>query len=83
MSMFVPQTSLTGFGDSVIVLTDEEPGYMIGKFTGNARDISELYEIRVEDALTGEKWTEWFHKEDIFKNNQENLKRVRKMVSDE
>lgn len=78
--MFVPQTSLTGFGDSVIVLTDDFAGYAIGRFTGNARDMSELYEIRVEDALTGETHTEWFHKEDIFENNQENLERVREMV---
>jgi len=78
--MFVPQTSLTGFGDSVIVLTDNHLGYALGRFTGNARDMSELYEIRVEDALTGETHTEWFHKEDIFKNTSDNMQRVREMV---
>jgi hypothetical protein len=75
--MYVPQTSLNGFGDSVIVLTDNRRGYAFGRFTGNARDSSELYEIRVEDLLTGEKHTDWFHKEDIFENTQENLERLK------
>jgi hypothetical protein len=78
--MYVPQTSLTGFGDSVIVLTDNYRGFAIGRFTGNARDSMETYEIRVEDFLTGEKHTEWFHKEDIFENTQENLERVKEIV---
>jgi hypothetical protein len=78
--MYVPQTSLTGFGDSVIVLTNSHRGFAIGRFTGNARDSIKSYEIRVEDFLTGEKQTAYFHKEDIFENTQENLERVRKIV---
>jgi len=79
--MYVPQTSLTGFGDSVIVLTDNYCGYALGRFTGNARDSSESYEIRVENILTGEKHTAWFHKEDIYQNTEENLEKVKEITA--
>jgi hypothetical protein len=76
--MFKPETSITGFGDSVIVLTDDRNGLAFGTYTGNCE--AESYEIRVEDVMSGEMTTAYFHKEDIFENTQENLERVREIV---
>lgn len=77
-NMYRPEVSVTGFGDSVIVLTED--GFAFGRYTGNSREHSESYEVRVEDMMTGEKHDEWFHKEDIYQNTEENLERVRQMV---
>jgi hypothetical protein len=79
--MYVPQNNnIVGDGDSVIVLTDNDLGYTFGRFTGNTGDSGETFEIRVEEVMTGEKHTEWVHKEDLFKNTQENHERVKEMV---
>jgi hypothetical protein len=78
MCMFKPETTFTGFGNFVIVLTED--GYAFGQYTGNSRESSESYEIRVEETMTGNEYTEYFHYEDIFKSSEENLERVREMI---
>lgn len=78
--MYEPETSLTGFGDYVIVLTDTDRGFAFGQYTGNKSDNGESFEIAVEDLLSGEKHTEWIHKEDIYQSTEENLTRVREMT---
>jgi hypothetical protein len=76
--MYVPETSMTGIGERVIVLTDNEFGYAFGQYTGHSR--GETYQIRVENIMSGDKHDEWIHKEDIYQNTEDNLERVREIV---
>jgi len=76
--MYEPTTSISEFGDSVIVLMDNARGYAFGRYTGYNR--GESYQIKVEDLLTGNKSDQWIHKEDIYQNTEENLERVREIV---
>lgn len=76
--MYEPETTFTGFGDAVIVLTDNDSGYAFGRYTGNSR--SETYQIKIENTITGEKHDEWVHKEDIYQNSKENLETVRRIA---
>jgi len=74
VSMFRPETSITGFGDSVLIYDpDSRVGYAVGRYTGNARPESESYEIAVEDFYTGETETAFYHKEDLYENTEENV----------
>lgn len=76
--MFRPETSITGFGDSVLIYApDSRVGYKVGRYTGNARPESESFEIRVEDIMTGEKHTAFFHKEDLYENTEDNAERLK------
>lgn len=77
--MYEPTTTLSGFGDSVIVPYPDSPtGYSVGRYTGESRPESESYEIKVLDPYTGEvDRTAFFHKEDIWKNTKANAERLK------
>jgi hypothetical protein len=74
--MYEPESKVSGFGESVIVLTNNDFGYTFGRYTGYTK--GETYQIRVEDIMTGNKHDEWIHKEDIYQNTEENLGQIRK-----
>lgn len=76
-SMHEPTISaLTGWGPSVLVAGDD--GVAIGRYTGESRPESESYEVKVIDPMTGdEDYTSFFHKEDIWKNTEENWERLK------
>ncbi len=76
--MHEPETTISGFGESVIVLTDNDFGYAFGRYTGYSR--GETYQIKVENIITGNKHDEWIHKEDIYQNTEENLETVRRIA---
>mgnify|MGYP006876373722 CR=1 FL=1 len=80
--MYAPETTLTGFGDSVLVIdSDSRVGYKIGKYTGNARPESEAYEISVEDFYTGQTETVFYHKEDLYENTKENAETLKGLTA--
>ena len=80
--MYVPETSLMGFGDSVLIYDpDSRVGYRVGRYTGNARPESESYEIAVEDFYTGETETSFFHKEDLYENTEDNAERLKGLAA--
>jgi len=76
--MYEPETKISGFGESVIVLTDNDFGYAFGRYTGYSR--GETYQIKVENIMTGNKHDEWIHKEDIYQNTETNLETVRRIA---
>lgn len=79
--MFEPETSTTGFGDSVLVYdSDSRVGYRVGRYTGNARPKSESFEIAVEGFYTGEIETAFYHKEDLYENTEDNAERLKSLA---
>lgn len=80
--MYEPETSITGFGDSVLVLdSTSRVGYRVGRYTGNARPESESFEIKVLDFYTDEvDHTSFYHKEDLYENTEENAERLKALA---
>jgi hypothetical protein len=80
VGMFKPETSITGFGDRVLIYDpNNSVGFRVGKYTGNSRPESESYEIAVEDFYTGEVEMSFYHKEDLYENTEENVERLKGM----
>jgi len=77
--MYIPETSITGFGDSVLVVsTDERYPYRVGRYTGNKDEDSESYEIAVHSMWQeGTDFTAYYHKEDIYENTEANAERLK------
>lgn len=78
--MYEPETSISGFGDSVLVVSDSERWpYRVGRYTGNARPDSESYEIKVFDFRSPPDvvFTRYYHKEDIYENTKDNAERLK------